>query len=82
MATDSDTAGKMNDWLRAKGYICGRKFASIGDLVRGVEADVKEPKETSDELQRRVKRIVKTAGYGFKSQNDGDQVSASEPKCG
>jgi len=81
MASDNLTAAKMTDWLRARGCTCGRNFANVGDLVKGIESDVKEPNETRSDLEARVKRIIKTTGYGFKSRSE-SEVSASEQKCG
>ena len=81
MANDAGTAGEMNKWLKARGYICGRNFASIGDLVNGIESNVKEPNESKADVERRVKRLIKIPAYGFKSKDD-TEVSASEDKCG
>ncbi len=81
MANDAGTAGEMNKWLKARGYICGRQYANVGDLARGIEANVRESGESLSDVERRVKRLMKTPGFGFKSKDDAE-ISASDDKCG
>lgn len=83
MATDQDIVKSLNDHLRANGYTCGRNYANVGGVVKSITAGL--PNETEQTLGPKVRRLIKAAGYGFKTRNADSEVSAadsSDPKCG
>jgi hypothetical protein len=81
MATDSEIANQMGDYLRANGCICGRKFASIASVAKSLAGSA-IPNETEASLTPKIRAIVATPSYRFKTSGQ-DDVSASEPsKCG
>lgn len=85
MATEPEIVNSLNDWLRAKGYTCGRNFASIGDVARSIGAST--PGETPQSIEPKIRKILGTPAYGFKSSRSGggNDISASDPKdpkCG
>jgi predicted nucleic acid-binding Zn ribbon protein len=79
MATDPEIVNGLNDYLRANGFICGRKFASINGVANAIAGRL--PNETPQSLEPKIRRVVSDPAYRFKSTGQND-VSASEPACG
>jgi hypothetical protein len=82
VATEPEIVNSLNDWLRAKGFTCGRNFASIGDVAKSIGAST--PGETPQSIEPKIRKIVASPAYGFKTRGSSD-VSASDPKdpkCG
>lgn len=81
MASDQQIVNGMRDYLRAKGYTCGRLYADVPDLTRQIVAGL--PGETQQALEPKIRRLAKDPNYDFKTR--GDSVSASDagdPDCG
>lgn len=80
MATETEIVKGLNDYLRASGNICGRNYADVGGAVRSIQGSLTG--ETEQSLRQKVDAIISKPVYGFKSRNDGKEVSASDPICG
>ncbi len=83
MATEAEIAKSMGEYLRANGYTCGRKYSNIGDLARTLASGAM-PGESETTLAPKIRAIVATPSYRFKTSGH-DDVSASDaadPKCG
>jgi hypothetical protein len=79
MASDPQIVTRLNDYLRANGYICGRKFAAIDGVARSIAGQL--PNETPQTLEPKIRTLVNDPSYRFKTTGHND-VSASDPQCG
>ncbi|MBX3097835.1 MAG: hypothetical protein KF812_13350 [Fimbriimonadaceae bacterium] len=83
MADDAQIVRSLNGYLQRAGHTCGRSYVDVGDAVKSIEASL--PGETATTLEPKVKRLITTPGYGFKTRNNNREVSgsdATDPKCG
>lgn len=81
MATDQEIANEMNDYLRARGYTCGRNYADLGGLANGIAASL--PGESPQSLIPKMRAIAANPAYEFKRKDDTVSASdKSDPRCG
>lgn len=81
MATEKEIAKEMNDYLRVRGYTCGRNYADMGGVVNGIVGRLSG--ETGQTLLPKIRSIAADPAYRFKRKDD--SVSASDdtdPSCG
>jgi hypothetical protein len=81
MATDSDIVKGLDDYLKARGYTCGRNFADVGDVAKSIAGTL--PGESSTTLEPKIRRLAGVPSYGFKTKGNGISASdRSDPSCG
>jgi len=78
MAADYEIVNGMNDWLKARGYQCGRAYAPVDAVIQGLAS---LPGETTKTLEPKVRRLIADPQYRFKTRGK-DEVSASDDECG
>ncbi len=81
MAADSDIIKGLNDFLKAKGYTCGRSFADITGVAKSIVGTL--PNESSATLEPKIRRLAAVPSYGFKVKGNGISASdRADPDCG
>jgi hypothetical protein len=81
MANDSDIVRELDDYLKARGYTCGRSYADVGDVAKSVAGTLSG--ETASTLEPKIRRLAAVPSYGFKTKGNGISASdRADPDCG